>query len=321
MNGIHIPNVELANGVLMPSIVLGTAHLVDSPNGKMQFEPELTFRQTELALRAGLRSFDCAHIYRSQNPLGQVLGHWLRSGDLEKRSDVWITSKVFHPFASAALEISHMPTLPSMTPEEVKNQTKYFFEKSLLELNLGYVDLMLLHWPGETNQGTVENNRKLRLAAWTVLEECYHRGWCRAIGVANFSVDHLKQLEEDGATIRPHVNQIEASIEVQYTDIREYCKSKSIVLQAHSPIRGISKDASKVIKDLGEKYGKDDAQIAMRYLIQHGYTIAVLTKKYDRMISNTKLFDFVLSQEEMNLLDSFNKVDGGWGLPKPHEIS
>jgi diketogulonate reductase-like aldo/keto reductase len=320
MNEIHIPTVELANGVLMPSIVLGTAHLMDSPNGKMQFEPELTFRQAELALKAGLRSFDCAHIYRSQNPLGQVLGHWLRVGGIEKRSDVWITSKVFHPYASAALGISHMPTLPSMTPQEVQKHTKEFFEKSLLELNIGYVDLMLLHWPGEMKKGTVETNRKLRLAAWTVLEECYHRGWCRAIGVANFSVGHLQQLEEDGAKIRPHVNQIEASIEVQYTDIREYCKSKNIVLQAHSAIRGISKHASKFIKDLGQKYGKDDGQIAMRYLIQHGYTIAVLTKKYDRMISNTKLFDFELNQEEMNILDSFNKDDGGWGLPKPHEI-
>lgn len=260
------PTVRLHNGAEMPVFQLGSAQLIDESNpdpdalpGFVGMQTELMYRQVQLALEAGVRAFDAAMIYGSHRGLGYVLGEWWRSGSLSARKDVWITTKIFHPPAAPCLKSQHFPKLSEMTEEEVSAFTEQHFEKSLQELNVGYVDLMLLHWPGQDDASAEKPidptmNRKRRLAAWKVLEKMYQKGWCRAIGVSNFDVRHLEQLRGDGATIVPMVNQIEGSVEVQYAEIREYCKKKGIALQAYSALRGLKKGtkAYQLLLKLGE---------------------------------------------------------------------
>jgi diketogulonate reductase-like aldo/keto reductase len=329
---VNKPTVRLHNGVEMPLFSLGTAHLITSsdpdpaaPVGFIGMLPERAYRQMELALQVGIRAFDTAHIYRSQRVVGHVLGEWWRTGQLKSRNDVWLTTKIFHPDAKPACFVSaHMPDLPSLTPDQVTAETRRFFEKALDELGgIGYIDLMLLHWPGGAGQGSPELNRQQRFAAWKVLEEMYRRGWCRAIGVSNFSVEHLKQLQQDGASIVPMVNQIEGSVITQYKDIREYCKENGIVPQAYSPFRGMSSSSSTISNTttaLVTKYNKESGQILLRYLFQHGYAIVYLSRSKQRMTSNMAIFDFELRADEMNALDQLNRNEGSWGLPAPHEI-
>jgi diketogulonate reductase-like aldo/keto reductase len=362
---MYNPTVKLHNGVEMPLFSLGTAHLVATaaaasssddhddpvldplPPGFLGMLPERTYRQVELALQAGIRAFDTAHIYRSQRAMGHVLGEWWRRGG-GRRNDVWLTTKIFHPLDArpACFASRHMPTLSTMTVEQVTVETRRFFEEALDELGVGYVDLMLLHWPagaGQNHQGgSVELNRQQRLAAWQVLEEMYAKGWCRAIGVSNFSVDHLRQLQEDGAFIVPMVNQIEASVMTQYRDIREYCKKNGIVPQAYSPFRGMTSSSTSTTRDasssstttasssttigatlaaLATKYGKGSSgQIILRYLFQHGYAMVYLSSSEQRMLSNMNIFDFALIDDEMQALDQLNRNESSWGLPAPYEI-
>ena len=283
--------------------------------------------------------------------MAHVLGEWYRTGQLTARHDVWITSKILNPRnTSIMFKLNRFCNLPQMTPEQVARMTEDHFERVLLELNLGYIDLMLLHWPAAgPGEGTETLNRQQRLAAWRVLETMYEKGWCRAIGVSNYAVKHLQQLMEDGAKIKPMVNQIEASVEVQHVNIREYCKQQGIVPQAYSVLRGLSFSTSltkasssstlttttepsslsssttsttqTTLESLAAKYQKDVGQIAFRYLIQHGYAIIYLTHSEHRMVSNTNVFDFELTHDEMTTIDTLNKPTGGWGLPKPDELN
>jgi diketogulonate reductase-like aldo/keto reductase len=327
---------QLSNGVAMPILQLGTAHLIPSPhrggdgaastlpNGFVGFLPEQTYRQIDQALQNNVRAFDTAAIYRSHRQIGAVLGEWWRSGKLEARSSVWITSKIFHPFASVAFRRSHLPDLSSMTVEQIRESVRRQFEESLDDLGVGYVDLMLLHWPSEHRPSGDASSAKLarqrRFAAWRVLEEVYGLGWARAIGVSNFSPVHLEQLKEDGALVRPMVNQIEASVTLQHTNILEYCLANGIVPQAYSPFGRGYRELPPRVHELAAKYSKDAGQIALRYLLQLGYSVTYLTSSESRMVSNTQLFDFELSRAEMDELATFNSPDGGWGLPNPNDL-
>lgn len=314
----------------MPLLQLGTAQLVTKPGVDPKLSssfvgmlPEQAHRQIELALQNGLRSFDSALIYRTQPAIGAVLGEWWRTGQLGHRRDVWLTTKVFHPNATAmTFGTSHMPHMHSAgyTREQMQQLTLDHFEQSLVQFGVGYVDLVLMHWPSGHGEGSVEENRQLRMAAWSVLEHVYAKGWARAIGVSNFSPDHLEQLKEDGAQVVPMVNQIEASVTLQYPSIVKYCHDHGIVPQAYSPFgRGLT-DLPTSLEPMAAKYKKNVGQIAIKYLLQLGYAVVYLSNSADRMVTNHELFDFELSEEEMKLLQSLHRPDGGWGLPSPHDL-
>lgn len=326
------------SGVEMPLLQLGTAHLVTKPGidatappGFTGMLPERAYRQVEVALQNGMRAFDTALIYRSHGPIGAVLGDWWRHGRIT-RPDVWITTKVFHPDAThAAFGISHMPAMSTMTPDEVAAQTREHFETSLLQLGVGYVDLLLLHWPSGKGEGDEGTNRARRIAAWKVLEDVYSKGWARAIGVSNFAPKHVEQLLQDGAVVVPMVNQIEASVTQQYPDIVRYCLQHRIIPQAYSPFgRGLTNALPKELNGIivaakgsdkqQNSTNKNAGQVAIKYLLQLGYAVVYLSNSEDRMVSNADVFDFELSQADMKLLATLHRPDGGWGLPAPEEL-
>ena len=324
---IQIPTVALNNGIEMPVLQLGTAQLVTIPGRDpvlppnfVGMLPDRSYRQIQLALEQGVRAFDTAHIYRSPRPMGVVLGSWWQTGQLPNRQSVWLTSKVFHPDATDSCFGSlHMPSMHHMTPDQISLETQRHFEANLTDLGVGYVDLMLLHWPSGEH-GTEQENRQRRLAAWRVLERAYSKGWARAIGVSNFSVAHLEQLQEDGAEIVPAVNQIEASATLQYPDILQYCRSRGIVPQAFSPMGRRIQELPLRVREMADKYGKDVGQVVFRYLVQLGYAVVYFTNSKERMSSNTDIFDFQVSDEDMRTLQSLNRQDGGWGLTPPNQL-
>lgn len=323
-----IPTVTLANGVEMPQLALGTAHLITNRgmvHDNLNFTgmvPERLHRSLQLALESGLRGIDTALIYRSHNAIRQVLGNWFAAGTLD-RSDVFIESKIFHgPSDDIPTTDTHIPHMDSLTPQQVTEIVTRHFEQAIVELGVGYVDLMLLHWPA-TFRSQDPGNAARRLAAWKVLESYYKRGWARAIGVSNFGVKHLDQLMNDGAEIRPMVNQIEASVYLQFGDIREYCQAHGIVVQAYSPLgrglKDITKDA--IIMATAAKHNRDAGQIALRYLVQLGYAVTFLSSSAERIQSNQEIFAFELDDDDMKQLSALNRPDGSWGLPSPDEMA
>jgi len=277
-----------------------------------------------LALESGIRHIDTALMYRSHKQVSYVLANFFASGKLT-RDDIFITSKIFHPptfgFGTAG---SSMPeNLDLMTPQQVTERVTFDFERTLEELGLGYIDLMLLHWPSNFHSTDVEGNAARRLAAWNVLEKMYEKGWARAIGVSNFSEHHLERLKNDGAVVVPMVNQIEASVFMQWTNITSYCKENDIRVHAYSPLgRGVTHVTSDpIVLSVAQKYDKDAGQIALRYLLQLDYGVTFLSTSESRLTSNQQLYDFELDDNDMMRLSSLNVPDGTWGLVSPYDIS
>jgi len=327
-----VPTITLRNGVEMPQVAAGSCFRdctkTDSnPSGIpanpnfFGFLPERTYRSISLALGMGYTHIDTALVYRSQKQIGAVLAAKFMSGEL-RREDVFITSKLFHGEMAGLTRRGSTLPLDDMTPEEVAEAIEGQFELILEELGVGYVDIMLMHWPAIMDSKN-KNNAARRLAAWKVLENMLERGQARAIGVSNFSEHHIEQLMKDGAKVLPHVNQIEASVYKSWHDIKAYCDEKGIKLMAYSPL-GLGKESllnDPVVLSIAKDKGLAPSQVALRYLIQQEYAVLPMSSSEERLRLNLDLFSFTLDEDEMNKLAALGAKDEGIGLPSPYDMS
>ena len=341
--------IRLSNGVQMPLLALGTAPLCAEPGAHSHnprfvgFLPEESSRSVNLALSAGIRHIDTALLYRTQPHIARVLSQWFADGRLG-RKDVFLTSKVYHPPAPSFATDDSALHMDDMSVDQVPDAVRSHFQRCLTELGVGYVDLMLLHWPGSGgglspnedrgNNGSDEEvvaaavdidplKRAKRMAAWKVLEEFYEIGWARAIGVSNFTETHLDHLMEDGAKYRPMVNQLETSIYIRHSKIINYCKAKDIAVQAYSPFgRGVNSILEDpVVLSVAAKHSKSPGQVALRHIIQQGIAPIFLSSSEERIKSNMESVSFELDDEDVRRLSALQKADGGsWGLPSPYSI-
>lgn len=223
------------------------------------------------------------------------------------RQDVFITTKLAHPGQNLIYKTF------DWTAPDMEEKLRRDFGASLDELNVGYVDLLLVHWPGDfatiDKPETKANNRILRRRVWGVFEALYNAGAARAIGVSNFTEEHLRELIEDGAEVVPHVNQIEYSPHCQYTKILSFCQEHNIVVQAFSPL---GSTAGAVLRDpvlvaMAEKYGKNPGQLALKWLVQQGIVVLPRSSSEARLRSNMDIFDFEISAEDMAAITARNK--------------
>lgn len=316
----------------MPQLAAGTCFRDTAKNGITSsglpnnpnffgFLPERTYASVTHALDMGYRHVDTALVYRSQKALGSVLATKFMSGAL-RREDVFVTSKLYHGVMEGLTRKGTTLPLDEMSPEEVAIAVEEQFELILEELGLGYVDLILMHWPAVMNSRD-EGNAARRLAAWKVLENMLERGWARSIGVSNFSEDHIDRLMADGATVLPMANQIEASVYKQHDGIVKYCKERGIALMAYSPL-GLGKDSllkDPLVLEVAAKHSVQPSQVALRYLIQLGYAVLPLSTSVERLKMNTDIFSFELDEVDMARLAILKEKDEGIGLPSPYGMS
>lgn len=294
---LQLQSVTLSNGVVCPSIGFGCAFGNWSDKSKIfGFQPDLAWQAVHSALKVGYKHLDCAYAYGTHKIVGLTLGTQMVKG--AKREDFFITTKVFHMPADIASN-SIGKTLDMTNPSiNIKERVLYDFEKSLDELNLGFVDLLLMHWPG---QGTDEKlNRRLRKECWEVFQDIYKSGKARAIGVSNFTVKHLTTFLQD-INIAPMVNQIEVSPYIHQKDVVEYCRQKGIVVTAWAPFgsgaTGVLEDP--VISTIAKTHNKNPGQVILRWLLQQGMMVLPKSSNEARMASNLDVWDFSLSVTEM----------------------
>lgn len=298
----------LSNGVEMPVFGFGEAFGNWTDDSQpIAFTPEEAWPATKMALDAGMRHFDCAFVYGTHMHVRDVLGRRFIDGEL-KRSDVFITTKLFHPPVPGFLN-------PSKTLDmyaegvDIKAELAKAMDASLEELGVGKVDLLLVHWPGMFGSTDKARNREIRRLCWEAFEDFYKGGKARAIGVSNWTEEHLEDLKADGATMVPHVNQIEMSPYTIYDKIVEYCKANSIVLEAYSPLGSTAGGCLKdpLVVELAGKYGKNPGQLVLRWLIQQGIVVLPRSSSPARIASNMDVFDFEISAEDMAAISGLNK--------------
>ncbi|MEC1614496.1 glyoxal/methylglyoxal reductase [Bacillus mojavensis] len=266
--------VKLHNGVEMPWFGLGVFKV---ENGSEATE------SVKAAIKNGYRSIDTAAVYKNEEGVGIGIKE---SG--VAREELFITSKVWNE-------------------DQGYDTTLAAFEKSLERLQLDYLDLYLIHWPGKDKYKDT----------WRALEKLYKDGKIRAIGVSNFQVHHLEELLK-GAEIKPMVNQVEFHPRLTQKELRDYCKKQGIQLEAWSPLMQGQLLDNDVLTQIAEKYNKSVAQVILRWDLQHEVVTIPKSIKEHRIIENADIFDFELSQEDMDKIDELNQ-DERVG-PNPDEL-
>ena len=224
------------------------------------------------ALKAGYRHIDTAAIYGNEEAVGEAI----RESGIS-REDLFITTKLWNQ---------------DMRDEKVLEA----FETSLKKLGLDYVDLYLIHWPVKDKY----------IKSYKVMEEIYRSGRAKAIGVSNFKTHHLQDLL-DNTEVIPAVNQMEFNPQIQDNDILEMCREKGIVFEAWSPLGSGACLENNEIKEIGKKYNKSAAQVIIRWLLQKGIVVFPKSVHEDRIKENANVFDFELTNEEIELINGLNK--------------
>lgn len=163
-------------------------------------------------------------------------------------------------------------------------------------LGLDYLDLYLIHWPGN-------NSYK---ESWQALETLYAEGKVKAIGVSNFQVHHLEDLLSY-AKVVPVINQVELHPKLDQKEVRDFCEKHDIKVQAWSPLMQGQLLSNETILAIAENHNKSAAQVILRWDIQQDILLTVKSVHKERMISNAAVFDFELSAEEMAQINQLNE--------------
>ncbi|MWV43486.1 aldo/keto reductase [Paenibacillus sp. HJL G12] len=265
---IHLQSTtKLHNGVDMPWLGLGVF--------KVEEGSELV-DAVKSAIKHGYRSIDTAAIYGNESGVGQGIREAVAENNLS-RKDLFITSKVWNS-------------------DQGYEETLAAFETSLSKLGLDYLDLYLIHWP-------VAGKYK---KTWRALEKLYTEGRVKAIGVSNFHVHHLQDILED-AKIKPMVDQVEFHPYLAQKELLSFTKEHGIQMEAWSPLMQGELLNQPVLKGIADKHGKSVAQVILRWDLQKGVVTIPKSTKEHRIIENASLFDFALTDAEMEQIDALNQ--------------
>jgi diketogulonate reductase-like aldo/keto reductase len=224
------------------------------------------------ALNAGYRSIDAATYYENEHRVGEVLNECGIP-----REEIFLTSKVWNT-------------------DQGYYSTIRAFETSLEKMQTSYLDLYLIHWP----------MGNLSLESWRAMEELYEMGKIRAIGVSNFLIHQLKDLMAH-ARVMPMVNQVEFHPELVQPELLQFCKENRIQPEAWRPLMKGQVNEIKLLQELAEKYHKSPVQVVLRWDIQKGVVTIPKSVTPERIIHNADIFDFELTQEDMDKIDGLNQ--------------
>lgn len=272
-------DLKLSNGVTIPGLGYGT----------YQTPPEDAYRAVTDALAVGYRHIDTAARYGNESGVGQAV----KDSGL-KREEVFITSKLWNT-------------------ERGYDKTMAAFEKTLAELGTDYLDLYLIHWPANEKQFGQEA-AALNLDTWRAFEDLYKVGKIKAIGVSNFMPNHLEALLAQ-AEIKPMVNQIEVHPGWPQTEAIRYCQRNDILVEAWAPLGEAAALSNPVLAKIAAKYDHTPAQVCLRWEIQQGILPLPKSVHKERMAENTKLFDFELTEDEMDIIGALRNLGGQCKVP------
>jgi methylglyoxal/glyoxal reductase len=256
--------VQLNNGLMMPRLGFGL----------FRVDPGETEAALAIAIEAGYRSLDTAAFYENEAETGRAVK---KSGI--PREEFFITTKLWNS-------------------EQGYDKTMRAFDVSMKKLDMDYVDLYLIHWPGL--------NDKRRHETWKAFTEIYKSGRAKSIGVSNFNIHHIDKLI-DVSDIMPVVNQVELHPWYSHQPLREYCADKDIVVEAWGPLFHAHLSEEPRVLPIAKKHGKTAAQVVLRWHWQNGVVAIPKSVHRERIYENAAIFDFALDDADMAAIDDLNK--------------
>ena len=231
------------------------------------------------ALSVGYRLIDTAQVYRNEEGVGSA---WRKSGIA--RNELFIVTKIW-------------------ITNSGEERAAESINESLRKLQTDYVDLLLIHQPYGDVFGT-----------WRAMEKAYKDGKTRAIGVSNFQAGRFFDFFHFADT-KPMVNQLQCNTLAQQKDIQPFLAETGTKTMAWGPLGGQGADGivkSELLTNIGQKYGKSAAQVALRWLIQRGIVAIPKSSHIERMKQNFDVFDFSLTNDDMAQIETMNQSDTGF---------
>ncbi len=260
-------SITLNNGVQMPEIGYGVFRVEEGKDLE---------KAVETAIRIGYRSIDTAAIYQNEKSVGKGVQNAIDAG-LVTREELFITSKVWNDGLSY-------------------DETIQAYNDTLERLGLEYLDLYLIHWPGQNKY----------MEPWKALEALYKEGRIKSIGVSNFQVSHLEHLLET-AEVKPVINQIEFHPKLVQEDVRAFCEKHDIQVEAWSPLMNAELLNHETVNEIAESLGKSAAQVILRWDLQHGVVTIPKSMTESRIKENIDIYDFKLTEEQVKTLDALDE--------------
>jgi diketogulonate reductase-like aldo/keto reductase len=228
------------------------------------------------ALEAGYRHVDTARIYGNERDVGRAVRRWCERSGVE-RGEIFVTTKLWND-------------------DHGFDRAREAFEASLRALDIGYVDLYLVHWP-------VPGRRR---ESWRALESLVDERRCRAVGVSNFTVAHLDELLQN-ARVLPAVNQIELHPFLQQRELVRYCAERGIVVEAYSPLTKGRRLGDPRLVAIARELGRAPAQVLIRWSLEKGFVVIPKSADRERIVANADVFDFELGERATARLDALEE--------------
>ncbi|MDT0436541.1 MULTISPECIES: aldo/keto reductase [Streptomyces] len=259
-----VPDLPLNNAVRIPQLGFGT----------FQIPPEETREATLTALEVGYRHIDTAEMYGNEKEVGQAV----RDSGLD-RADVFVTSKLDNG-------------------AHARDDALRAFDRTAADLDIGHLDLFLIHWPLPGRGDFVET--------WKALEEIYRSGRVKAIGVSNFQPHHLRRLLESSDVV-PAVNQIEVHPYLTQDEVRAFGAEHGIATEAWSPIAQGKVLDDPTVNRIADRLGRTAAQVTLRWHLQRGDIVFPKSVTRKRVEENFDLFGFELTEGDMGEISALDR--------------
>lgn len=268
--------IKLNNGVEIPCVGYGT----------FRTDPAVTAQAVQDAIAAGYRHIDTAKVYENEVGVGQGI----KAAGVP-REELFVTSKLWNT-------------------DRGYEATKAAFQASLDRLGLDYLDLYLIHWPANEKQFGADA-AKINAETWRAMEELYEAGKIRAIGLSNFMPHHVAELLKT-AKIKPMVDQIEVHPGWTHAEEIKKLQAMDIVVEAWGPLggQGATVLVDPTMQKIAAAHGKSTAQVSLRWILQQGVVPLPKSVHADRIKQNMDLFDFELSNEEMQAISVLPNLGG-----------
>lgn len=292
--------IKLNDGHEFPFVGLGTF--------KSTGEDSIVINAVKTALEAGYRHIDCAWLYGNEALIGRAIKEAIaESNGALKREDIFLVGKVWNSFHS-------------------KDQVEVSLNLTLKDLQIDYIDLLLIHWPmgfkdglepfPKDSDGKTIFSDVSYIETYQALEKLHKSGKVKSIGVSNFNIQQLQDVL-DNCEIKPANNQIETNPYLQNDELIEFCQKNDIVVSCYGPIgaRETLKDKPDVpillenetIVKIAKAHSKSPAQVCIRWGIQRNLVMLPKSVTPSRIIENFQVFDFTLSDEEMLEIKGINQ--------------
>lgn len=275
LKNINSP-LRLNNGVTIPCVGYGT----------FRTPADVAEQAVADAIEVGYRHIDTAAVYGNE----EAVGKGIKDSGID-RHRLFVTSKLWNT-------------------ERGYESTKKALDESLEKLGMDYLDLYLIHWPANQKQFG-DRAAEINAETWRAMEDAYHEGKIRALGLSNFMPHHVIDLMKT-AKVAPAVDQIEVHPGWPHTQEVKHLQAHNILVEAWGPLggQGAKVLTNPTMEKLAAKYGKTTAQISLRWILQQGVLPLPKSVHPDRMVQNTQIFDFELSDEDMKTISELPNLGG-----------